>query len=88
MTDIKHRVSLVANPHANCRAELEAHTVKKIIKDNVMLTSKLDTKYTRAFMQYRNTRDRDTNRSPAEFLMGGTMHDFLPRSKEHLMKES
>ena len=53
-----------------------------------MLTSKLDTKYTRAFMQYRNTRDRDTNRSPAEFLMGRTMHDFLPRSKEHLMKES
>ena len=62
--------------------------MKKIIRDNVMLTRKMDTKYTRSFMQYRNTRDRDTNRSPAEFLMERTLRDYLPRSKEHLMKES
>ena len=72
---------------ANCQAEFGVCMMKKIIRDNVMLTRKLDTIYTRAFVQYRNTRDRDTNRSPAKFLMGRTLCDFLPRSKEHLMKE-
>ena len=62
--------------------------MKKIIRDNVILTRKLGTKYTTAFVQYRNTWERDTNRSPAEFLMERTLRDFLPRSKKHLMKES
>ena len=47
----------------NCQAEFRVCMVKKIIMDNVVLTRKLDTMYTRAFVKYRNTRDRDTNRS-------------------------
>ena len=34
-------------------------------------------------MQSRNTRDRDTNMTPAEFLMQRKIREVLPRSKEH-----
>ena len=32
---IHHRISLVANPHANARAELGVKTVKRLLRDNV-----------------------------------------------------
>ena len=52
----------MAKPHANYWAEVGVHMMKWIIRDNVTMTGKLDTaKFFRALLQYRNTRDRDTN---------------------------
>ena len=63
---IQHRVSSVANPHANCRAELAVKTVKRMIRENVGISGKLDqAKMSRALLQLRNTPDRDTGLSPA-----------------------
>ena len=70
---------------ANCQAEFGLCMMKKIIRDNVMLTRKMDTEYTRAFVEYRNTKDRDTNRSLTEFLIGGEPQHFLPKSRKQLM---
>ena len=81
----KHRISSVANPHANYRAELAVKLMKRLIRDNVSPDSSLDNaKFSRAILQYRNTRDRDTGKSPAEFLMGRQLRDFLPKPKEQL----
>lgn len=83
---IRHRISSVANPHANSRAEIAVKTVKRMMKENVSLTGKLETtKMSRALLQYRNTVDRDTGFSPAVALLGRELRDFLPRSKEALM---
>ena len=73
------RVSSVANAHANCRAELGVKTMKRLVRDNLSLTDNLETaKLSRALLQYRNTRDRDMGKSPAEMLMGRQLRDFLP----------
>ena len=83
---IKHRVSSVANAHSNCRAELGVKSMKRLIRENVTLSGELETaKFSRAILQYRNTKDRDTGKSPAEFLMGRQLRDFLPRPKDQLV---
>ena len=76
---IEHRLSSVAFPHANCRAEVAVKTAKRLIKDNVCADGKLDSvKLTRALLNYRNTPDRATGLSPAEMLLGRQLRDFLP----------
>ena len=83
---IQHRVSSVANPHANCRAELAVKTVKRMIRENVGMSGKLDqAKMSRALLQLRNTPDRDTGLSPAVALLGRQLRDFLPSQKHALM---
>ena len=58
---IRHRISSVANPHANSRAELGVKTVKRMIRDNVTKTGELDrAKFSRALLQLQNTPDRDS----------------------------
>ena len=48
--------------------------MKRLIRDNVTYNGNLDTvKFSKAILQYRNTKDRDTGKSPAEFLMGQTL---------------
>ena len=60
--------------------------MKRLIRDNVNLDSSLDNaNFSRAILQYRNTRDRDTGKSPAEFLMSHQLRDFLPKPKEQLV---
>ena len=39
---IKHRVSSVGDPNTNSRSELLFKTVKKMLRDNISTTSKLD----------------------------------------------
>jgi hypothetical protein len=83
---IRHRLTSVANPHANARAEIAVKTIKRLLKENMTITGKLDTtKMSRALLQYRNTADRDTGLSPAQALFGRELRDFLPRGKETLM---
>ena len=79
---ILHRLSSVAFPHANCRAELAVKTAKRLIRENVSADGKLNhTRLTRALLTYRNTPDRATDRSPAELLLGRQLRDFLPGSE-------
>ena len=40
---IYHRISSVANPHANCRAELAVKQVKRLLRDNVGQSGTQDT---------------------------------------------
>ena len=68
---IKHRTSLVGNPHMNCRAELAVKSMKRLLSENANLDGSLDSaKFLRAILQYRNTQDRETGKSLAELLMG------------------
>ena len=83
---IKHRVSSVANPHSNCRAELGVKTLKRMIRDNLTTLGDLDTaELTRALLQYKNTKDRDTGASPAELLLGRKLRDFIPAPTKRLL---
>ena len=85
---IKHRISSVANPHANSRAELGVKTIKRMLRDCVGKFGKLDgPKFSRALLTLRNTPDRDTRLSPAACLFGRPMRDFLPTQKGQLMGE-
>ena len=60
----------MANAQLNCRAEVAVKTMKRLIRDNVTLTGNLDMfKLSRALLQYRNTREQDIGKSPAEMLM-------------------
>ena len=83
---IQHRVSSVANAHSNCRAELGVKSMKRLIRDNLTVTGQINTvEFSRALLQYRNTKDRDTGVSPAKSLMGRELRDFVPQSREQLM---
>jgi hypothetical protein len=61
---IHHRISSVANPHANARAELGVNTVKRMLRDTGQ------SRGSRALLQLRNTPDRDTKLSPTKALYG------------------
>ena len=76
---IRHRVSSVAFPHSNCRAEIAAKTAKRLIRDNVGPQGSLDTdRFAWALMQYRNTPLQGINLSPAQILLGRNIRDFFP----------
>ena len=76
---IRHRLSSVAFPHSNQRAELGVKSMKRLIRDNTSGDGSLDNdKFLRALLQYRNTPDRDTGFSPAQVIFGRNLRDFLP----------
>ena len=81
---VHHRLSSVAFPHSNCRAEVGVKTVKCMIMDNTGQNGELDTDaFQRAILQYRNTPDRDTKLSPAMCVFGRLVKDFIPNLPGH-----
>ena len=50
---VSHRLSSLAFPHSNCRAEIGVKTVKRLLMDNTGDSGDLDTdKFQRAMLQY------------------------------------
>ena len=76
---VHHRISSVAIPHSNCRAEIGAKTMKRSLMDDTRPNGDLNTyKFQHTILQYRNTPDRDTKLSPAMCVFGRPIRDFIP----------
>ena len=76
---VLHRLTSVAYPHANTRAELGVKTVKRMLTDNTDQFGSLNTDaFQRAMLQYRNTPEPDSKLSPAMCLFGRAIRDFIP----------
>ena len=79
---IKHRLTSVANPHANSRAEIAVKSAKRMLRENVGMNGSIDNvSMSRALMVHRNTPDPDTGLSPAELLIGRKLKGFLPHKR-------
>ena len=76
---IQQRISSAYFPHSNTRAEIGVKTVKRLIRDNLGKDGALGSAaFGRALLEYRNTPDRDTGRSPAQVIFGRQVRDFIP----------
>ena len=76
---VQWRLSSVAYPHSNCRAEVGVKTVKRMIMENTDSSGDIDIpKFQRAMLQYRNTPASLDKHSPAEIVFGRQIRDFIP----------
>lgn len=76
---VHHRLSSVAFPHSNCRAEVGVKTIKRMITGNTGKdgTINIDA-FQKAILQYRNTPDPTTKLSPAICIFGRPIKDLIP----------
>ena len=76
---VKHRMSSVAYPHSNCKAEIGVKQVKRLLLDKTDSGGSLNTDaFGRALLEYRNTPDKTTKLSPSQCLFGRPIRDFIP----------
>ena len=76
---VKHRLSSVAYPQSNGRAEAAVKTAKRIIFDNVSANGYLDNdRAAKAFLQHRNTPIVGLGLSPAQMLFHRQLRDHIP----------
>ena len=76
---VHHRLSSVAFPYSNCRAEVGVKTVKRLITGNVGRDGSINVdSFQRAILQYRNTPDPTTKLSPAMCIFGRPTMDLIP----------
>ena len=76
---IHHRLTSVANPRANCRAEIAVKTSKRLLMDNTASNGAIDVdKFQKAMLIYRNTVDPATRTSPALAIFGRPIRDSIP----------
>ena len=76
---VAHRLSSVAYPHSNTRAEIGVKSAKRLIMENTGTQGDVDIPaFQRAMLTYRNTPTPLDNRSPAEIVFGRQIHDFMP----------
>ena len=76
---VHHRISSVANPHSNNRAEVGVKTVKRMLMANTSPTGSLNIDaFQRAMLIYRNSIDPETKTSPAIIIFGHPTRDPIP----------
>ena len=76
---VHHRLSSVANPHSNNRAEVAVKTCKKMLMANTGPTGSLNVDaFQRAMLIYRNSIDPETKTSPAMIVFGHPTRDPIP----------
>ena len=76
---VDHRLSSVAYPQSNGRAELAVKSAKRIIHGNTGPDGSLDNdRVARAVLQCRNTPIQGLGLSPAQMLLNRRLRDFLP----------
>ena len=77
--DVRHRLTSVANPHANCRAEIAVKTVKRMLMDNTSSNGSIDIdRFQKAMLVYRNSIDPETRASPSLIVFGRPIRDPIP----------
>ena len=82
---VQWRCSSAYYPQSNGRAELAVKTGKRLLRDHITPSGKLDTDaMARALLQYRNTPLQGINESPAQLLYGRQLRDHLPSTSEKL----
>ena len=73
------RISSVAHPHANQRAEGAVKAVRRMLTDCMGPEGNLTgDKYTQAIMEHRNTPIRELKKSPAQLMLGRRLRNMLP----------
>ena len=81
---VRTRLSSVAYPQSNGRAELGVKAAKRIIHNNVASDGSLNTDAAaRAIIAYRNTPLPDINMSPAQILLHRNLRDGIPVHPQH-----
>ena len=84
---VRHRVSSVAFPHSNLRAELGVKVMKRMMRENLSSDGELSMdKMGRALLAYRNMPCRDLGLSPAQILFGRKLRDHLLVPIEELVQ--
>ena len=76
---VKQRISSVAYPQSNGRAELAVKAAKKLIRDCTGHQGSLDNDMAAlAILQYRNTPIQGIELSPAQLLLHRSLRDYIP----------